>query len=202
MRFNTTFEPNPLPTAVFVFVLACWVLFWVAFLFHKKPPKQTEQKRDRASLYGVWLESIAYFVVWFLRRQLFTPIFAMPKAVEIIVAILTCAIAVGSGWIANAAIRTLGKQWTFVARVVEGHKLVTEGPYRIVRNPIYTAMFGMLLATGLAWSRWWALLLGICIFLIGNQIRVNAEEKLLRESFGKEFDEYAQRVPALIPRLF
>jgi protein-S-isoprenylcysteine O-methyltransferase Ste14 len=36
--------------------------------------------------------------------------------------------------------------------------------------------------------------------LVGTQIRINAEEKILREEFGAEYDAYAQRVPALIPR--
>jgi len=38
-------------------------------------------------------------------------------------------------------------------------------------------------------------------FLIGNQIRIRAEEKLLRETFGSQFDDYARRVPAFFPRL-
>jgi protein-S-isoprenylcysteine O-methyltransferase Ste14 len=70
-----------------------------------------------------------------------------------------------------------------------------------VRNPIYTGMFGMLLATGFAVSHWIGLLLAIIIFGIGTFIRVRSEEKLLRETFGREFDEYAQRVPAVIPFL-
>jgi protein-S-isoprenylcysteine O-methyltransferase Ste14 len=86
--------------------------------------------------------------------------------------------------------------------VLEGHKLVTEGPYRIVRNPIYTGMFGMLLATGLAISHWIGLLLAIVVFAVGTVIRVQSEEKLLREAFGAEFEAYAQRVPAVIPFLF
>ena len=48
----------------------------------------------------------------------------------------------------------LGKQWALVARVPEGRKFLTEGPYARVCNPIYSGMFGMLLATGLAVSRW------------------------------------------------
>jgi len=106
-----------------------------------------------------------------------------------------------SVWFCSAAIRTLGEQWSLAARVVEGHKLVTKGPYSIVRNPIYTGMFGMLLATGLAVSHWIGLVIAIVIFAIGTFIRVRSEERLLREMFGSEFDEYARKVRAVIPLL-
>ena len=48
------------------------------------------------------------------------------------------------------AVRTLGKQWAMRARLVEGHQLITVGPCAYIRNPIYTGMPGMLIATGLA----------------------------------------------------
>jgi protein-S-isoprenylcysteine O-methyltransferase Ste14 len=58
-----------------------------------------------------------------------------------------------------------------------------------------------MVATGLVFTTWWALLIAIVIFLVGNQIRIRAEEQLLRESFGVQFDDYAGRVPAFFPRL-
>jgi protein-S-isoprenylcysteine O-methyltransferase Ste14 len=97
-------------------------------------------------------------------------------------------------------VQTLGKQWTYEARVIEGHELITQGPYALVRNPIYLGMFGLMVATGLAYTTWWALLVAVVIFLIGNRIRIRSEEKLLRETFGVQFDEYASRVPAFFPR--
>ena len=80
----------------------------------------------------------------------------------------------------NAAVRRLGKQWAVAAQLVEGHNLVTDGVYRFVRNPIYTGMFGMMLATGLALTRWSVLLAAIPIFALGTYIRVRVEERLLR----------------------
>jgi protein-S-isoprenylcysteine O-methyltransferase Ste14 len=62
-------------------------------------------------------------------------------------------------------------------------------------------MLGMLLATGLAVSHWIGLVLAVVIFAIGTLIRVRSEERLLREMFGSEFDEYTRRVPAVIPLL-
>jgi protein-S-isoprenylcysteine O-methyltransferase Ste14 len=99
-------------------------------------------------------------------------------------------------------VKTLGKQWSLAARVVEGHKLVIEGPYSFVRNPIYTGMFGMLLATGLAVSNWIGLVAGLIIFAIGTLVRIHSEERLLRETFGTRWDEYARRVPAVLPLLY
>ena len=103
--------------------------------------------------------------------------------------------------VATAA-RRLGKQWALAARVVEGHNLIQDGPYRFVRNPIYTGMFGMLLATGLVMGQWLLLPLGIVLFIVGTIVRVRTEERLLREAFGEEFEAYKRKVPALIPGIY
>jgi protein-S-isoprenylcysteine O-methyltransferase Ste14 len=79
---------------------------------------------------------------------------------------------------------------------------LTAGPYACVRNPIYTGMFGMLIATGLAMEHWLALAAAIVIFAVGLVIRVRTEEKLLRAAFGEEFEEYAKRVPAVLPGIY
>ncbi|HYX27527.1 MAG TPA: isoprenylcysteine carboxylmethyltransferase family protein [Pyrinomonadaceae bacterium] len=189
------------PTLAAAVMILSWIAFVVTFLFHKRPPSPPDKKRDPISITGIVLQGLGYAIVWMLSRVWFTPIFAVNKFTEIALSILTMMLAIASVWFCAAAIRTLGAQWSLAARVVEGHKLVTEGPYSVVRNPIYTGMFGMLLATGFAVSHWIGLLLAIIIFGIGTFIRVRSEEKLLRETFGREFDEYAQRVPAVIPFL-
>lgn len=194
-----TITLNFLPTLVAAVVVLCWVGFTLPFIFRRKPPATTERKRDRASLVGIALEGVGYALVWTFRRQPFTPIGPLGEVGEIALAVLTVALAVGSVWMLTAAIITLGKQWSFAARLVDEHRLVTEGPYRVVRHPIYTAMFGMLLATGLAVSHWAALLPSIVVFLIGTLVRVRSEEKLLREAFGQQFETYARRVPAILP---
>jgi protein-S-isoprenylcysteine O-methyltransferase Ste14 len=100
------------------------------------------------------------------------------------------------------SVRALGKQWTVAARLVEGHKLVTQGPYSLVRNPIYSGMFGMLLATGIVLTRWPVFLAAIVLFLATTMWRIRIEEGLLRGQFGVEFEQYCKRVPAaLLPGL-
>ena len=107
--------------------------------------------------------------------------------------------AVASTWLVNAAARRLGKQWALTARLVEGHTLIQDGPYRFVRNPIYTGMFGLLVATGLAAGRWIPLLVAIVLFIPGTYIRIRSEERLLREAFGSEFEAYARQSPGVDP---
>jgi protein-S-isoprenylcysteine O-methyltransferase Ste14 len=98
-----------------------------------------------------------------------------------------------------SAIRELGKQWSLQARVLEDHTLITSGVYQIVRHPIYTGMLGMLIATGLTYSNWIAILAGIVVLTVGTKIRTNFEEKLLHNAFGAEFDDWKAEVPGLIP---
>jgi protein-S-isoprenylcysteine O-methyltransferase Ste14 len=191
------------PTLTFTVVMLSWFAFAAVFalFLRKKAPSAPDSKREPTSIVGIALQGVGYAFVWMLRRPAFSPIVSASKFVEIVLAVFTMTVAIGSVWFCSAAVRTLGKQWSITARVLEGHKLVTEGPYNVVRNPIYTGMFGMLLATGLAISHWIGLLIAIVVFAVGTAVRVRSEEKLLREAFGEEFEAYARRVPAVVPFL-
>jgi protein-S-isoprenylcysteine O-methyltransferase Ste14 len=190
--------------AAFYAVIVCWWIFGLTFWLRKRPPRAREAKRDWTSLLGLLLQAVAYFCVWFhpLQQREFAPIASGSRAVEWGLAALTVAIAIASVWLVNAAARRLGKQWALAARLVEGHTLIQDGPYRFVRNPIYTGMFGMLLATGLAAAQWIQLLVAIVLFIAGTYIRIRSEERLLRGAFGSEFEAYARKVPALIPGIY
>ena len=122
-------------------------------------------------------------------------------ALDWALAVVAVLLAAGSAWMMVASERALGRQFAYQARLVEGHQLVTSGPYRFVRHPIYTALFGLVLATALVWSRWVAIPAFLPLFVAGTLLRVRSEERLLRDAFGPRFDDYARRVPAVIPRL-
>lgn len=191
-----------LPTVVFVIVMLCWFAFAAVFIFRKQPPKAPDQKRDRSSIPGVALQALAYAIVWSIHRQFLSPIVAGVKWLELVAAAIAIVAALGSVLLIMSAVKTLGKEWSITARMVQDHKLATKGPYARMRHPIYTGMLGMLVATGLAISHWIVLVAAIVVFAIGTLIRVRSEERLLRETFGPQFEEYARRVPAVIPRIF
>jgi protein-S-isoprenylcysteine O-methyltransferase Ste14 len=185
-------------------VIACWWWFALTFWLRKRPPRAHAAKRDLTSYFGMALQAAAYFWMWdfpfLLHRG--SPIASKPRWLAWTMTALALAIGVSSAWLVNAAARRLGKQWSLAARIVHGHELIDDGPYHFVRNPIYTGMLGMLVATGLIISPLLPLLLACAIFLAGTYIRVRVEERLLRETFGPRFDDYARRVPAMIPGIW
>jgi protein-S-isoprenylcysteine O-methyltransferase Ste14 len=197
-------NPTPLALATLAGVILCWFVFAGIFLLRKRPPEALEAKRDRFATLGIVLQMCAYFLVWFQppRRSFLPPVAALSGILGIVFSVCTVALAVGSAWLIGTAVQTLGKQWAVPARLVEGHKLITVGPYGYVRNPIYTGMLGMLIATGLAMEHWIALVVAVVLFMVGLVIRVRTEEKLLRAAFGEEFEDYARRVPAVAPGIY
>jgi protein-S-isoprenylcysteine O-methyltransferase Ste14 len=196
------FPPDAIAEAAFLVVAGCWLGFGVILVVGKKAAAASFAKRDLKSHLGFALQGLSYAVLFIFSRPYFSPLIAMSQTNERILSLAVTAIAIGSDWFCFAAARALGKQWALVARVIEGHELVERGPYAVVRNPIYFAMLGMLVATGLAASRWQSLVAAVALFTIGTEIRIRSEEKLLREAFGPRFEEYARRVPAFFPRLW
>jgi protein-S-isoprenylcysteine O-methyltransferase Ste14 len=86
------------------------------------------------------------------------------------------------------------------ANPTEG-ELVTNGPYAIVRNPIYTAA---ILFTWIGVAVHWSVvnaLLGLVV-AAGMLLRIFAEEKLLRARYGAAYGDYEKRVKRLVPFVF
>ena len=179
----------------------CWLAFGAILIAGKRGASRAQIKQDAKSHLGFFLQGAAYVICLCFPRAVFVPFAPASKVAEVVVGALACGIAIGSTWLCYAAARALGKQWALVARVVEGHELISEGPYAIVRNPIYLAMLGMLVAMGLAVSRWEAFVAAAIVFFAGTAIRIGTEERLLKEALGAKFEEYARRVPAFFPRI-
>jgi protein-S-isoprenylcysteine O-methyltransferase Ste14 len=167
---------------------------WSAAFF--KPSRQSKgQKkavRAPASRWGILLETVGFACAWMYVR----PVGFSKSEAALIVSMVLAPLGVALGW---AAARQLGKQWRYEAALSEDHDLIRTGPYRWVRHPIYASMFGMLLATLAAWTWWPLAIASVLFFVAGTEIRVRAEEGLLAERFGAEFQEYRLSTWAYIP---
>ena len=91
-------------------------------------------------------------------------------------------------------IRQLGRSFSIMATARE---LVTEGPYKIIRHPLYGAEVVTIL--GVCIGHWSPAAAALGLVWLALQIRrAQNEERVLRESFP-EYGDYARRVPMLLP---
>lgn len=81
------------------------------------------------------------------------------------------------------------------------HALVTSGPYRWVRHPLYTAGTLMFLAFAMMADNWFIGLMAVLTFIV-MAIRTPKEEANLIEKFGDEYREYMKHTGAFLPKLF
>lgn len=177
--------------AVFELV-AMWLIWSYPFLRKRfSGPKRESSVMAHVGNWGLMLQSVAIFLAWC--RWPHTP---EPGMARTIASMALAPAGTVAGWL---AVRHLGKQLRILAGLYPDHELVRTGPYGAVRHPVYTSMFLLMLATGLLFVRWPMLLLAVALYVAGTEIRIHAEEGLLRARFGKEFEEYQRSVPAYLP---
>jgi protein-S-isoprenylcysteine O-methyltransferase Ste14 len=179
-----------------------WIVFAFGFFFLKRRVKQKEQRRDKFAMIGMLLEGAGFALVFSVRRDPFTDIVSMSLSVEIVLTILAGCLAIASLWLALSAVKTLGKQWDYKAQIIEDHELITTGPYRFVRHPIYSGLFGLMIITGYSMTQLWVYLLAIALYFIGTILRTRVEERLLVQHFGDDYLKYKKRVSAILPYMF
>ena len=95
--------------------------------------------------------------------------------------------------------RTLGKNWNVPGVVQERQALVTNGPYKWIRHPMYTAFVFIALAYWLISTNWFIALIGLgyCIIVV---TKVSVEEDALIEKFGEAYRNYTKRTRRFLPR--
>ena len=82
--------------------------------------------------------------------------------------------------------------------VKTGHHLIRTGPYRIIRNPMYTGMLAAFVGAAIAIGELLAFVV-VGIIGIGLWLKIKAEEEILHEKFGEEYIQFKREVKALIP---
>jgi protein-S-isoprenylcysteine O-methyltransferase Ste14 len=96
--------------------------------------------------------------------------------------------------------QTLGRNLTDTVITRRDAYFVDRGPYRLVRNPMYTGVLLVSVSLGLALGTWLLPLLGGGVFAL-FVLRTRTEEKYLIERFGDQYLQYMQRVGRFFPRL-
>lgn len=95
----------------------------------------------------------------------------------------------------------LGSNWSGVVQLSEKHTLVTHGPYRYIRHPMYTSLFGTAIAFSLLTAN------GLVAFTCLGSVtfmylaRVVDEENMMLQTFGDAYEEHKLNTGRLLPRL-
>jgi protein-S-isoprenylcysteine O-methyltransferase Ste14 len=98
--------------------------------------------------------------------------------------------------------RRLGRFWSVTLEIRQNHGLVTDGIYRFVRHPMYSAYFLWALSQALLLPNWIAGPAGLVGFGTLFAFRVRREERMMLAAFGDVYAEYAARTKRIIPGVF
>ena len=98
--------------------------------------------------------------------------------------------------------RALGRNWSVSLDVRVDHRLITDGVYRQVRHPMYSAFWLWALAQALLLPNWVAGLSGVVGFGILFFGRVAREERIMLDTFGDSYRQYMSRTFRVLPKIY
>jgi len=97
--------------------------------------------------------------------------------------------------------KTLADNWSAQPSLKQNHELIVQGPFKIVRHPIYTGIIIAVLGTAIMGGQVRGFIaLAIVFFALWHKSRF--EEELMRKQFPEQYEAYAQGVKKLIPWVF
>lgn len=196
-------------TIIFLSWIA-FILTWIVFAFGVK----RDVKGDGAAsmryryflLRFVAIAVITFVILYIGKGTVHSPklgsailggdIFTPPLALGWIAAVLTILGVAFAIW----ARMHLGRNWSPAPAIKENHELVTSGPYRFVRHPIYTGMIFTTLGLALAGS-----VFGISVFVFSCLLfisRMSKEERIMLGLFPNKYPDYQAQTKKLIPFLW
>ena len=184
----------------FVFAVV-WIFLFIKYARGRRKQSIKTRIRDPKSMIGIVLQAIGFFIIFSVHRDLSYSL-QFPGILFYSLTLLAILMAPLSVVFAVYAVLTLGHQWSFAARLIDNHKLITGGPYRVVRHPIYFTFFGLFLSTAFVITPALSLVTATVLFITGTNMRIRAEEGLLLEQFGDEYREYRKKVRMFIPFIY
>src|SRR5229473_7014263 len=102
-------------------------------------------------------------------------------------------------WLFYRSHADLGTNWSITLEVREEHRLITQGVYRGVRHPMYSALVLYSFGQALVIPNWVAGPSNLIAFAVLLALRVHAEERMMVREFGDEYALYSARTKRLIP---
>jgi protein-S-isoprenylcysteine O-methyltransferase Ste14 len=175
-----------------------FVLYWVvsAFFASRAAKRQSPASRALTLLFG----AIPFFLL-FTGDHLWGPLTRRFVPDTRAVAVAGVALTYAGLGLAVWARVIIGRNWSAAVTIKHGHRLVSTGPYSVVRHPIYSGLLVGLLGTALDLGETRGLVAVALAFVIWL-VKSRTEERFMIERFGEEYENYRRRTHALVPFIF
>lgn len=181
-----------------ILVACIWIIFIAYWIISSIHMKKTRIRRN--GMLGGWIPRISLLIIILILWMV--PYFSRIIVQEIMsLQIIGLAIFIFGIIVAIWARRTLGSNWSSNLEIKQEHELITTGPYRLVRHPIYTGVIIGLMGTFLVFGKLNILIL-LVIISAGMIARARIEDGLMEKQFPDKYPDYKRRVKSLIPYVF
>jgi protein-S-isoprenylcysteine O-methyltransferase Ste14 len=185
--------------------LALFTAIGISSYFRRKADRDSGEKISRSvdgsammtliKIGGLllWLSPIIYLInpYWMAWSKV-----GLPEWVRWLGVAIGILCVIGVYWLFSS----IGSGITPTSATRKQHTLVTRGPYRWVRHPLYTVGSSLFIAFGMMADNWFIASLGILTFIL-MAARTPKEEANLIEKFGDEYREYMKRTGRFLPKL-
>lgn len=193
---QVSFAMHPVPVVLFWLTCCAWVALWFGIVRRDRGTDvRTPADQGSRALIGITLWSgvlVAFLTAWTV------PATRMPgtgwSVLRSGLVLMWCGMAVRL-W----AVRTLGPLFRTVVLIQEAHRLIDDGPYRLLRHPSYAGSLLTLAGLGLALGNWLSLLVAVLGALVGFTRRMRIEEAIMQARFGDAYTAYVRRTWRLVP---
>lgn len=183
------------PYAAVKWIWIAFGVFWLLAAFVQKRSVRRQSSSSRLLQVSIIVLAVTpFFIAGREFHLLYRHMFPTPFAVQAVGLLLMLL-----GWFFAVWARVaLGGNWSGTVTVKENHVLVTHGPYRWVRHPIYSGVLLLLLGTAVVVGTA-VTIMEVAAVTLALSLKMRTEEKFMQETFGEQYRDYCQRVKALIP---
>ena len=178
-------------------ITAIWLVFVAYWLISSRDTKATIGRRGSGSAPGIRILAVIAILIGVRGGAASWPTVNESSTVNHVLDVIGVACAAAGIGLAIWARRHLGRNWGMPGSIKEEPELITSGPYRLVRHPIYTGVLLAMLGSGLAAGRVYLFL--FVAFGIYFVYSARNEERTMAEEFPAQYDGYRHHTKMLVP---
>jgi protein-S-isoprenylcysteine O-methyltransferase Ste14 len=184
---------------VAIIIAVGWIVLWSYWIVSAVGAKKNTKPRKITQFVGVRLSLIvlAAALVLLSKRLPFSIESQSPGVENVSVRILGLVLFLIGIVFALWARKYLGKNWGMPMTQKQSPELVTSGPYRYIRHPIYSGMLLMALGSLLDVNLYWLVVFVVfAVYFVYSSV---FEEALMMKQFPKEYPSYKRKTKMFIP---